>query len=85
VRQQSREQRTADQPVQRSWSIEPALAVNGTTQIVYMRLGSRFEAHIPHGMAILLANGLTDAVETNVATTYSRRKGIHHNNTPGDK
>lgn len=84
MRQQSREQRAADQPVQRSWSIEPALAVNGTTQIVYMRLGSRFEAHIPHSMAILLANALTDVVESNLATTYSRRKGIHHTQS-GDK
>ena len=84
MRQQSREQRAADQPVQRSWSIEPALGVNGTTRLVYMRLGSSFEAHIPHNMAILLANGLTDCVETNVATTYSRRKGIHHTQS-GDK
>lgn len=68
MKQQPAEQRNRDNKIKNNWSVEPAVAANGKTPLVALRLGSGFETFIHKGLAIRLANALVDCAEEDKTT-----------------
>lgn len=68
MKQQPAEQRNRDNKIKNNWSVEPAVAANGKTPLVALRLGGGFETFIHKGLAIRLANALVDCAEEDKTT-----------------
>lgn len=75
MKQQPPENKALDNRIKHNWEVQPALAANGRTQLISVRLGRDFEIFIHKGLATALSNALIDCVENDETTTVTKQKG----------
>lgn len=75
MKQQPPENKALDNRVKHNWQVQPALAANGRTPLISVRLGNDFEIFVHKGLATALADALVDCAETGKTTTVTKRKG----------